>query len=110
MQAKPPLFVPPPPLGAPFSKVLIIGHARPLTRTTEEEEGGVSRDAEGVLSGEGRGQGTQQHPYFSVMVTVSVSSKVWSALSASPSVVAAGEEEWQTLRIKQGETKISHNL
>ncbi|CBN74309.1 folate-binding protein YgfZ [Ectocarpus siliculosus] len=82
-------------------KVLIIGHARPLTRTREEEEG-VSHDAEGVLSGDGERQGTQQHPYYSVIVPVSVSSKVWSALSASPSVVAAGEEEWQTLRIKQG--------
>ncbi|CAM9134422.1 unnamed protein product [Ectocarpus fasciculatus] len=78
-------------------KVLIVGHARPLTRITEEE--GVSRDSEGV---EGRGQGTQEHPYYSIIVPVSASSKVWSALSASPSVVAAGEEEWQTLRIKQG--------
>ncbi|CAM9276701.1 unnamed protein product [Ectocarpus sp. 12 AP-2014] len=82
-------------------KALIIGHARPLTRTKEEEEG-VSRDAEGVLSGDGGGQRTQQHPHYSIIVPVSVSSKVWSVLSASPSVVAAGEEEWQTLRIKQG--------
>ncbi|CAB1098325.1 unnamed protein product [Ectocarpus sp. CCAP 1310/34] len=82
-------------------KVLIIGHGRPLTRTREEEEG-VSRAAEGMLLGDGGGQGTQQHPYYSIIVPVSVSSKVWSALLASPSVVAAGEEEWQTLRIKQG--------
>lgn len=42
------------------------------------------------------------HGYFSVIMPVSISARVWSAISTSPSVVVAGEEEWQTLRIKQG--------
>lgn len=59
-----------------------------------------SQDTDGVPSEEdvpGVGR-----PYYSLIVPLSISAKVWSTLSASPSVVTAGEEEWQTLRIKQG--------
>eukprot|EP00752_Nemacystus_decipiens_P011876 g10532.t1 len=68
-------------------QVMVISHKRPMTRKESLQEG--------------NGSGAEQ-AYFSLIVPSSVSARVWSAVSASPSVVIAGEEEWQMLRIKQG--------
>ncbi|CAM9112704.1 unnamed protein product [Hapterophycus canaliculatus] len=75
-------------------KVLVISHSRPMTRLEDSQstDSGVS---EGGVPSAGQ-------TCLSLMVPLSVSSKVWSALAAAPSVVVAGEEEWQILRIKQG--------
>eukprot|EP00903_Cladosiphon_okamuranus_P014642 g13577.t1 len=67
-------------------KVTVISHKRPMTRT-ESPRGSVPEGG---------------HAYVSVILPACVSARVWSAISASPSVVVAGEEEWQMLRIKQG--------
>lgn len=75
------------------TQIMAISHKRPMTRTWSSHED----------SAPGAGQA-----YFSLIMPSSVSARVWSAISASPSVVIAGEEEWQTLRIKQG--AISHTL
>ncbi|CAM9768188.1 unnamed protein product [Scytosiphon promiscuus] len=75
-------------------KVLVINHARPMTRREDSKGTGEVVSEGGVPSG---GQAC-----LSLMVPLSVASKVWSALAAAPSVVVAGEEEWQVLRIEQG--------
>lgn len=64
------------------AQVVVISHKRPMTRKQSEQEAAQA--------------------YFSLIMPSTVSARVWSAISASPSVVIAGEEEWQTLRIKQG--------
>lgn len=69
-------------------QVVAISHLRPMTRTES------SQGSDGDLSGE--------RSTYSLIVPSSISAEVWSTLSASPSVVTAGEQEWQTLRIKQG--------
>lgn len=45
--------------------------------------------------------------YYTLLVPLAVSAKLWSALSSPASVVVAGEEDWQTLRIKQGINTLS---
>lgn len=60
-------------------KVIVLGHARSIAREVQESL-----------------------PEYSVLLPCAVSAKLWSALSGSPAVVIAGEEEWQHLRIKHG--------
>lgn len=84
---------PPPP-----SKVIVLGHARSMTRGAG---GGVLEGASERVS---PGVAVQE---YSVLVPSSVSAKLWSALSESPSVLVAGEQEWQTLRIRQGKEEPS---
>lgn len=75
-------------------KVVVICHKRPMTtRQAAEDEAGA---ASGGVQGAGEA-------YYTLFMPASVSAKLWSIISALPSVVAAGVEEWQTLRIKQGE-------
>lgn len=45
---------------------------------------------------------SSEETYISLIVPMAVSPKLWSGLADSPGVVAAGEEEWQTFRIKRG--------
>lgn len=74
-------------------QVIAIGHKRSMTRT------GHFQATEGVAPGEG-------HACFSLLMPRSISASVWSALAASPTTVCAGEDEWQHIRIKQGETQL----
>lgn len=78
-------------------KVIAIGHARPITR-----QGGAAQDGDGVPSKGGFNKGGDTKEY-TLIVPSSVSGGLWSVLSDLPTVVTAGEEEWQTLRIKQGD-------
>lgn len=83
-----------PPARPVLSQVLVISHARPMARREDSQptDAGVS---EGGVPSAGQA-------CLSLMVPSSVSSKLWSVLAAAPSVVVAGEEEWQILRVKQG--------
>lgn len=60
--------------------------------------------AEDTSGGGGGGEASEAVGvgYYTLLAPVSVAAKLWSALSSCPSVVIAGEEDWQTLRIKQG--------
>lgn len=97
---------------SPPSKVTTIRHSRPMTRRAVGESNGsgdVGAGA-GAAPGEGGGEvppsesalGSEDACYFTLLAPMSVSAKLWSALSSPASVVIAGEEDWQTLRIKQG--------
>lgn len=87
-------------------KVVVFCHARPMTTRLAAEDGvGASSSSSSSSSEGGEGEGVQGagDAYYTLLIPVSVSAKLWSTISALPSVVAAGVEEWQTLRIKQGE-------
>ncbi|CAM9280948.1 unnamed protein product, partial [Laminaria digitata] len=86
------------------AKVTTIRHSRPMTRRAVAEDTGGGGGGDGGAAPEGGGvaASSSADAYYTLLAPLSVSAKLWSALSSTPSVVIAGEEDWQTLRIKQG--------
>lgn len=77
-----------------------------MTRRPKADDTGGGGDVGAVPEGGGAevpalGSAADAY-YYTLLAPMSVSAKLWSALSSLPSVVVAGEEDWQTLRIKQG--------
>lgn len=80
-------------------EVIAICHSRPIT--ARARGGSVTQVLDHDKPGGGR-RGPDD-PWFTLVVPAAVATELWSTLSASPSVVTAGEAEWQTLRIRRGE-------
>ena len=80
----------------------MINHSRPIT-TGGREAVAHGRDDTEEPSGTEERTDNPSHLYqYTLLVPAAAAAELWTTLLACPSVVTAGEAEWQTLRIKRG--------